>query len=70
MHQNRQERLLLQWISKYKNDIRKTWDTLIDVNNKKTFKSDFPFKFFHDQITGSKTSPIKSMSTLLRSDQN
>ena len=27
--------------SKYKNDIRKTWDTLKEIINKKTFKSDF-----------------------------
>ena len=32
--------------SKYKNGIRKTWDTLKDVINKKTFKSDFPAIFF------------------------
>ena len=42
--------------SKYKNDIRKTWDTLKEVINKKTFKSDFPTIFLHDgvEITGSK----------------
>ena len=42
--------------SKYKNDIRKTWDTLKEVINKKTFKSDFPAIFLHDgvEITGSK----------------
>ena len=58
--------------SKYKNDIRKTWDTLKEVINKKTFKSDFPSNFLHDgvAITDSKTSQINSMSTLLRSDQN
>ena len=42
--------------SKYKNDIRKTWDTLKEVINKKTFKSNFPAIFLHDgvEITGSK----------------
>ena len=42
--------------SKYKNDIRKTWDTLKKVINKKTFKPDFPSNFLHDgvEITGSK----------------
>ena len=42
--------------SKYKNDIRKTWDTLKEVINKKTFKSDFPSNYLHDgvEITGSK----------------
>ena len=42
--------------SKYKNDIRKTWDTLKEVINKKTFKSDFPSNFLLDgaEKTGSK----------------
>ena len=42
--------------SKYKNDIRKTWDTLKEVINKKAFKSDFSAIFLHDgvKITGSK----------------
>ena len=53
MHQNRQEILLLNEFSKYKNDIRKRWDTLKE--HKTTFKSDFPSKFLHDgvEITGS-----------------
>ena len=43
--------------SKYKNDVRKTWDTLKEIINKKTFKSDFPSCFVHDgaEITGAKT---------------
>ena len=42
--------------SKYKNDIRKTWDALKEVMNKNTFKSDFYSNFFHGgvEITGSK----------------
>ena len=42
--------------SKYKNDIRKTWDTLKEIINKKTFKSDFPSCFVQEgvEITGSK----------------
>ena len=58
--------------SKYKNDIRKTWDTKNKLLTKKNFKSDFPSNFLHDgvDIKGSKTSPINSMSTLLKSDIN
>ena len=43
--------------SKYKNDVRKTWDTLKEIINKKTFKSDFPSCFVHDgaEKTGAKT---------------
>ena len=39
-----------------KNDIRKTWDTLKEVTNKKTFQSDFPSCFVHEgvEITGTK----------------
>ena len=42
--------------SKYKNDIRKTWDTLKEIINKKTFKSDFSSCFVQEgvEITGSK----------------
>ena len=42
--------------SKYKNDIRKTWDTLKEIINKKTFKSDFPWCFAQEgvEITGFK----------------
>ena len=42
--------------SKYKNDIRKAWDTLKEIINKKTFKSDFPSCFVQEgvEITGSK----------------
>ena len=41
---------------KYKNDIRKTWDTLKEIINKKTFKSDLPSRFVHEgvEITGPK----------------
>ena len=43
--------------SKYKNDVRKTWDTLKESINKKTFKWDFPPCFVHDgvEIIGTKT---------------
>ena len=42
--------------NKYKNDIRKMWDTLKEIINKKTFKSDFPSCFVHKgiEITGTK----------------
>ena len=42
--------------NKYKNDIRKTWDTLKEIINKKAFKSDFPSCFVHEgiEITGTK----------------
>ena len=43
--------------TKYKNDIRKTWDTLKDIINTKNSKSDFP-PYFTDlgiKISGSKT---------------
>ena len=43
--------------TKYKNDIRKTWDTLKDIINTKKSKSDFP-PYFTDlgiKISGSKT---------------
>ena len=42
--------------SKYKNDIRNTWDTLIEIINKTTFKSDFPSCFVQEgaEITGTK----------------
>ena len=36
--------------NKYKNDIRKTWDTLKEIINKKTFKSDFPSCFVHEGV--------------------
>ena len=36
--------------SKYKNDIRKTWDTLKEIINKKTFKSDFPSCFVQEGV--------------------
>ena len=47
--------------NKYKNDIRKTWDTLIEMINKKTFKSDFPSCFVHEgvEITGTKNTADK-----------
>ena len=35
---------------KHKNDIRKTWDTLKEIINKKTFKSDFPSSFVHEGV--------------------
>ena len=43
--------------TKYKNDIRKTWDTLKDIINTKKSKSDFPPHFVKhdDKISGSKT---------------
>ena len=43
--------------SKYKNDVRNTWDTLKESINKKSFKSDVPPSFVHDgvEITGAKT---------------
>ena len=43
-------------VSKYKNGIRKTWDTLKEIINKKTLKSDFPSCFFQEgvEITVSK----------------
>ena len=34
--------------NKHKNDIRKTWDTLKEIINKKTFKSDLPSRFIHE----------------------
>ena len=42
--------------NKYKNDIRKTWDTLKEIINKKTFKSDLPSSFVHEgvEIIGTK----------------
>ena len=36
--------------NKYKNDIRKTWDTLKEMINKKTLKSDFPSCFVHEGV--------------------
>ena len=36
--------------NKYKNDIRKTWDTLKEIINKRTFKSDFPSCFVHEGV--------------------
>ena len=36
--------------SKYKNDIRNTWDALKEIIHKKTFKSDFPSCFVHDGV--------------------
>ena len=56
--------------SKYKNDVRKTWDTLKEIINKKTFKSDFPPTFVHDgvEITGAKTIADKFKSILLKLD--
>ena len=43
--------------TKYKIDIRKTWDTLKDIINTKTSKSDFPPYFVEhgDKISGSET---------------
>ena len=42
--------------NKYKNDIRKTWDTYKEIINKKAFKSDFSSCFIHEgfEITGTK----------------
>ena len=34
--------------NKHKNDIRKTWDTLKEIINKNTFKSDLPSRFIHE----------------------
>ena len=52
-----------------KNDIRKTWDTLKEIINKKTFKSDLPSSFVHEgvEITGTKISLINSTNILLKS---
>ena len=36
--------------NKHKNDIRKTWDTLKEIINKKTFKSDIPSSFVHEGV--------------------
>ena len=36
--------------NKYKNDIRKRWDTLKEIINKKTFKSDLPSSFVHEGV--------------------
>ena len=36
--------------NKHKNDIRKTWDTLKEIINKKTFKSDLPSNFVHEGV--------------------
>ena len=36
--------------NKHKNDIRKTWETLKEIINKKTFKSDLPSRFIHEGI--------------------
>ena len=49
--------LYVQEFTKYKNDIRKTWDTLEDIIITKTSKSDFPPYFVEhdDKISGSKT---------------
>ena len=43
-------------LANIKRTFDKTWDTLKEVINKKTFKSDFPSNFLHDgvEITGSK----------------
>ena len=43
--------------TKYRNDIRKTWDTLKNIINTKKSKSDFPPYFVEhgDKISGSKT---------------
>ena len=56
--------------SKYKNDARKTRDTLKEIMNKNTIKSDFPSCFTHDsvEITGAKLLLINSTSILLKSD--
>ena len=36
--------------NKHKNDIRKTWDALKEIINKKTFKSDLPSSFVHEGV--------------------
>ena len=36
--------------NKHKSDIRKTWDTLKEIINKKTFKSDLPSSFVHEGV--------------------
>ena len=43
--------------NKHKKDIRKTWDTLKESINKKTFKSDLPSRFIHEgtEVIGPKT---------------
>ena len=43
--------------NKHKNGIRKTWDTLKEITNKKTFKSDLPSRFIHEgvEVIGPKT---------------
>ena len=41
MHQDSKETVLHNEFSKYRNDVRKTWDTLKEIINKKTFESDF-----------------------------
>ena len=43
-------------LTNIKKDIRKTWDTLKEIINKKAFKSDFPSFFVHEgvEITSNK----------------
>ena len=58
--------------AKYKNDIRKTWDTLKHILNKKKSKSEFP-PYFIDKnrlFQGRKISRINSMNTSFKSDQS
>ena len=37
-------------LNKHKNDIRNTWDTLKEIINKNTFKSDLPLSFVHEGV--------------------
>ena len=69
MHQNGKKEFYHNEFNKYKNDIRKMWDTLKEIINKKTFKSDFPSRFVHErvEIIGTKISLINSMNILLKS---
>ena len=36
--------------NKHKSDIRKAWDSLKEIINKKTFKSDLPSSFVHEGV--------------------
>ena len=45
MHQNGKKEFYHNEFNKYKNDIRKTWDTLKEIINKNTFKIRFSIAF-------------------------
>ena len=50
MNQNGKKEFHHNEFNKYKNDIRKTWDTWKEVINKKIFKSDFLSSFVHEDV--------------------